>query len=154
MLVENEPGALSRVANLFSARGYNIESLTVAPTEDATLSRMTVITAGDDAVVEQITKQVNKLIEVFKVSDITDEKHLERELMLVKVKASGGERAEMERLARIFRGAIINVTPHSYIVQITGDRKKLDAYLRAVGKTNIIETARTGACGIARADGK
>lgn len=154
MLVENEPGALSRVANLFSARGYNIESLTVAPTEDATLSRMTVITAGDDAVVEQITKQVNKLIEVFKVSDITDEKHLERELMLVKVKASGATRAEMERLARIFRGAIVNVTPQSYIVQITGDRKKLDAYLRAVGATNIIETARTGACGISRIDAK
>ncbi|MGI9337059.1 MAG: acetolactate synthase small subunit [Gammaproteobacteria bacterium] len=154
MLVENEPGALSRVANLFSARGYNIESLTVAPTEDATLSRMTVITAGDDAVVEQITKQVNKLIEVFKVSDITDEKHLERELMLVKVRAAGAERAEMERLARIFRGAIVNVTPQAYIVQITGDRKKLDAYLRAVGANNIIETARTGACGIARADAK
>lgn len=154
MLVENEPGALSRVANLFSARGYNIESLTVAPTEDATLSRMTVVTAGDDAVVEQITKQVNKLIEVFKVSDITDEKHLERELMLVKVRAGGGQRAEMERLARIFRGAIVNVTAHSFIVQITGDKKKLDAYLRAAGAENIIETARTGACGISRTDAK
>ena len=110
MLIENEPGALSRVANLFSARGYNIESLTVAPTEDPTLSRMTVVTAGDDTVVEQITKQVNKLIEVFKVADITEERRLERELMLVKVRAEGAEvRAEMERLARIFRGAIVNV---------------------------------------------
>lgn len=153
MLIENEPGALSRVANLFSARGYNIESLTVAPTEDPTLSRMTVVTAGDDTVVEQITKQVNKLIEVFKVADITEERRLERELMLVKVRAEGAEvRAEMERLARIFRGAIVNVTPLSYIVQITGDKKKLDAYIRAVGIANIIETARTGACGIARAD--
>ena len=154
MLVENEPGTLSRVVNLFSARGYNIESLTVAPTEDATLSRMTVVTAGDDEVVEQITKQVNKLIEVFKVSDITEERSLERELMLVKLRAQGEARAEMERLTRIFRGAIVNVTPESYIVQVTGDKKKLDAFLRAAGANNILETARTGACGIARADNK
>ncbi len=155
MLMENEPGALSRVANLFSARGYNIESLTVAPTEDPTLSRMTVVTAGDDAVVEQIMKQVNKLIEVFKVSDITEARRLERELMLVKVRAEGGEaRAEMERLARIFRGAVVDVSPDSYIVQVAGDRKKLDAFLRAAGGANILETVRTGVCAIARANGK
>lgn len=150
ILVENEPGALSRVAGLFSARNYNIESLTVAPTEEPSLSRMTIVTAGDDNIIEQITKQVNKLIEVFKVSDITDKRHIERELMLVKVRAEGAAREEMKRLADIFRAAVINVSPNTYIIQVAGDGEKLDAFVRAVGEKNIIETARSGVCGIAR----
>lgn len=150
ILMENEPGALSRVAGLFSARGYNIESLTVAPTEDPTLSRTTIVTAGDDAVIEQITKQVNKLIEVFKVVDITLERHVERELMLVKVRAEGAAREEMVRLAGIFRAAIVNVAPSSFIVQVSGDGKKLDAFIRAAGEDNILEIARTGAAGMSR----
>ena len=150
VVVENEAGALSRIAGLFSARGYNIESLTVAPTEDPTLSRMTVVTAGSDAVIEQITKQVNKLIEVFKVVDITESGHLERELMMVKVRARDSLREEMRRLSEIFRGRIIDVTAETYVIEITGDRKKLDAFLEAIGRANIIETVRTGACGISR----
>lgn len=153
ILIENEPGALSRVAGLFSARNYNIESLTVAPTEESSLSRMTIVTAGDDNIIEQITKQVNKLIEVFKVTDITEKRHIERELMLVKVRAEGGGREEMKRLADIFRAAIINVTPDAYIIQVAGDGEKLDAFVRAVGTKNIIEIARSGVCGIARGGG-
>ena len=150
VVVENEAGALSRIAGLFSARGYNIESLTVAPTEDPTLSRMTVVTAGSDAVIEQITKQVNKLIEVFKVVDITESGHLERELMMVKVRARDSLREEMRRLSEIFRARIIDVTAETYVIEITGDREKLDAFLEAIGRANIIETVRTGACGISR----
>lgn len=153
ILMENEPGALSRAAGLFSARGYNIESLTVAPTEDATLSRMTIVTSGDDAVIEQITKQVNKLIEVFKVVDITNERHVERELMLVKMRAEGDSRAETARLADIFRAAIVDATPTSFIVQVAGDGDKLDAFIRAAGEGNILEIARTGVVGIARGEG-
>lgn len=152
LLIENEPGALSRVSGLFSARSYNIESLTVATTEDPTLSRMTVVTAGDDNVIEQITKQINKLIEVFKVVDITNKRHVERELMITKVRAEAEQRAEMKRLADIFRGAIVDVTATTYIIQIAGDGKKLDAFVRAVGAKNIIEIARTGVCGIVRGD--
>ena len=152
ILMENESGALSRVAGLFSARGYNIESLTVAPTEDPTLSRMTVVTAGSDAVIEQITKQVNKLVEVYKVVDITEGAHLERELMLVKVRATGAARDEMKRLADIFRARVAGVTPATYILEATGDRQKLDALLSAIGAANIIETVRTGACGVSRGD--
>lgn len=152
ILVENEPGALSRVAGLFSARNYNIESLTVAPTEEPSLSRMTVVTAGDDNIIEQITKQVNKLIEVFKVTDITDRRHIERELMLVKVRAEGARREEMKRLADIFRAAVVHVSPDTYIIQVAGDGEKLDAFVRAAGAKNILETARSGVCGIARED--
>ena len=152
ILMENEPGALSRAAGLFSARGYNIESLTVAPTEDKTLSRMTIVTSGDDAVIEQITKQVNKLIEVFKVVDITNESHVERELMLVKLRAEGDMREEAARLADIFRAAIVDVSPSAFIVQVSGDGKKLDAFLRAAGDS-ILEIARTGVVGIARGEG-
>ena len=151
MLVENEAGTLSRVAQLFSARGYNIESLTVAPTEDLSLSRMTVVTRGDDAIVEQITKQVNKLIEVYKVSDLTDEAHIERELMLVKVRVKTAmAREELKRLADIFRARILNVAADSYIIEVTGDRAKTEAFLEAAGRQSIIETVRTGACGVAR----
>ena len=134
MLVENEAGTLSRVAQLFSARGYNIESLTVAPTEDLSLSRMTVVTRGDDAIVEQITKQVNKLIEVYKVTDLTDEAHIERELMLVKVRVkTATAREELKRLADIFRARILNVAADSYIIEVTGDRAKTEAFLEAAG---------------------
>ena len=153
ILIENEPGALARASGLFSARGYNIESLTVAPTEDRTLSRMTIVTYGNNDTIEQITKQVNKLIEVFKVIDITDERHLEREIMLVKVRAEGDLREEMKRLSDIFRAAVIDVTPTSYVIQVAGDGNKLDAFLRAVGDANIIETARTGVVGLSRGEG-
>ena len=124
MLLENEAGALSRVAGLFSARGYNIESLTVAPTEDASLSRMTIVTTGSDDVIEQITKQLNKLIEVVKVVDLSEAPHIERELMLIKVRAIGKDREEMKRMADIFRGRIIDVTEKTYTIELTGDRRE------------------------------
>ena len=152
LLMENEAGALSRVAGLFSARGYNIESLTVAPTEDATLSRMTIVTRGSDEVVEQITKQLNKLVDIVKVQDLTDGSHIERELMLVKVRASGEYREEMKRLADIFRGRIIDVTEKSYTIELTGDQTKNEAFLQAIDRTAILETVRTGASGIGRGE--
>ncbi|MFN7753756.1 MAG: acetolactate synthase small subunit [Pseudomonadota bacterium] len=152
ILLENEPGALSRVSGLFSARGYNIESLTVAPTEDATLSRMTIVTSGSDDVIEQITKQLNKLIEVVKVVDLSDGAHIERELMLVKVRAAGKDREEMKRMAEIFRGRIIDVTDKSYTIELTGEGSKLDAFLLAVEPGLILETVRTGASGIGRGE--
>ena len=152
LLMENESGALSRVAGLFSARGYNIESLTVAPTEDPTLSRMTLVTIGSDEVVEQVTKQLNKLIEVVKVIDLNEGDHIERELMLVKVRAVGVERDEMMRLAEIFRGSIIDVTNKSYTIELTGTSSKLDAFLESIDRSAVLETVRTGACGIGRGE--
>ena len=152
ILLENEPGALSRVSGLDSARGYNIESLTVAPTEDATLSRMTIVTNGSEEIVEQITKQLNKLIEVVKVVDLSDGAHIERELMLVKVRAAGKDREEMKRMADIFRGRIIDVTDKSYTIELTGEGSKLDAFLQAVEPGLILETVRTGASGIGRGE--
>ena len=152
LLMENEAGALSRVAGLFSARGYNIESLTVAPTEDATLSRMTIVTSGSDEVIEQIIKQLNKLVDVVKVLDLNDGRYIERELMLVKVKATGIFRDEMKRICEIFRGRIIDVADGSYTMELTGSGVKLDAFLEALDKTAILETVRTGASGIGRGD--
>ena len=152
VLVENEPGALSRIVGLFSARGYNIETLTVAPTEDASLSRMTIVTVGSDDVVEQITKHLNRLIEVVKVVDLTEASYTERELMLVKVRAVGKEREEMKRMADIFRGRIIDVTDKSYTLELTGDSSKLDAFLQAIDRAAILETVRTGASGIGRGE--
>jgi len=152
LLMENEAGALSRVAGLFSARAYNIESLTVAPTEDATLSRMTIVTSGSDEVIEQIIKQLNKLIDVVKVLDLNDGRHIERELMLVKVKATGVFRDEMKRICDIFRGRIIDVADGSYTIELTGSGNKLDAFLEALDKSAILETVRTGASGIGRGD--
>ncbi len=152
LLMENEAGALSRVAGLFSARGYNIESLTVAATEDPTLSRMTIVTRGSDEVIEQINKQLNKLIEVVKLQDLTDGSHIERELMLVKVRAVGEGREEMKRMADIFRGNIIDVTEKSYTIELTGDGKKLTAFLEAIDPAAILETVRTGTSGIARGE--
>lgn len=150
--MENEAGALSRVSGLFSARAYNIESLTVAPTEDTSLSRMTIVSVGSDDVIEQITKQLNKLIEVVKVVDLSEAPHLERELMLVKVRATGKDREEMKRIADIFRGRIIDVTESTYVIELTGNNAKLDAFLEAIGKALILETVRTGVCGIGRGD--
>jgi len=150
--MENEAGALSRVAGLFSARGYNIESLTVAPTEDATLSRMTIVTRGSDDVIEQITKQLNKLIDVVKVVDLSEAGHIERELMLVKVRAEGESREEMKRMSDIFRGRIVDVTDKTYTLELTGAGYKLDAFLEALDKDAILETVRTGASGIGRGD--
>jgi acetolactate synthase-1/3 small subunit len=152
ILLENEAGALSRVAGLFSARGYNIESLTVAPTEDPSLSRMTIVTIGSDDVIEQITKQLNKLIEVVKVVDLSEAPHIERELMLIKVRATGKDREEMKRMADIFRGRIVDVTEATYTIELTGAGEKLDAFIQALDKTAILETVRTGASGIARGE--
>lgn len=152
ILMENEPGALSRVVGLFSQRGYNIESLTVAPTNDETLSRLTLTTTGGDRVIEQITKQLNKLVEVVKLVDLTEGTHIERELMLIKLKATGAQRAEIKRTADIFRGQIVDVTSAVYTVQLTGTSDKLDAFIESVGDASILEVARTGVSGIARGD--
>jgi acetolactate synthase I/III small subunit len=152
LMMENEAGALSRIAGLFSARGYNIESLTVAPTEDATLSRMTIVTRGSNEVIEQITKQLNKLVDIVKVQDLTDGSHIERELMLVKVRATGDLREEMKRMADIFRGNIIDVTDKTYTIELTGTGSKLDAFLEALDPAAILEAVRTGASGIGRGE--
>ena len=152
ILLENEPGALSRVVGLFSARGYNIETLTVAPTEDATLSRMTIVTTGSDEVIEQITKHLNRLVDVVKVVDLTEGAHIERELMLVKVRAVGKEREEMKRMADIFRGRIIDVTDKSYTIELTGVQEKVQAFLEALDRSAILETVRTGVSGIGRGE--
>jgi acetolactate synthase I/III small subunit len=150
ILVENEAGALSRIAGLFSARGYNIETLTVAPTEDASMSRMTIVTTGSEDVIEQITKQLNKLIEVVKVIDLSEAEHIERELMLIKVRAGKTEREDMKRMADIFRGRIIDVSDNTYTIELTGDTQKLDAFIKSLDQGAIIETVRTGASGIGR----
>jgi acetolactate synthase-1/3 small subunit len=150
--MENEAGALSRVAGLFSARGYNIESLTVAPTEDPSLSRMTLVTRGTDEIIEQITKQLHKLVDVVKLMDMTGGPHIEREMLLVKLHAEGERRNELKRVADIFRGRIIDVTDHTYTVELTGDGAKLDAFLQALEPGVIIEVVRSGVSGIARGD--
>ena len=152
ILMENESGALSRVANLFSARGYNIESLTVAPTEDPTLSRMTLVTSGSENVIEQITKQLNKLIDVVKLLDLTDGPYIERELMLIKIKAVGEHRDEVLRLVEIFRGRVIDVTETLYTIELTGSGDKLDAFINSVQSAGIVEVVRSGVSGIARGE--
>jgi acetolactate synthase-1/3 small subunit len=152
ILIENEPGALSRVVGLFSARGYNIETLTVAPTEDRSLSRMTIVTSGSGDVIEQITKHLNRLIDVVKVVDLIETPYIERELMLIKVRAVGKEREEMKRMADIFRGRVIDVTDKSYTIELTGDGTKLDAFIDALDPAAILETVRTGSSGIARGE--
>jgi acetolactate synthase-1/3 small subunit len=150
ILVENEAGALSRISGLFSARGYNIESLTVAPTEDASMSRMTVVTSGSDDVIEQITKQLNKLVKVVKVVDLSEAEHIERELMLIKVRAGAKEREDMKRMADIFRGRVVDVSDNTYTIELTGHGAKLDAFIQAIDQSAILETVRTGASGIGR----
>lgn len=152
VLMENEPGALSRVVGLFSARGYNIETLTVAPTEDATLSRLTVVTVGSDEVIEQITKHLNRLVDVVKVVDLTEGAHIERELMLIKVRAVGKEREEMKRMSDIFRGSIIDVTDKTYTIELTGTQDKVQAFIDALDRSAILETVRTGVSGIGRGE--
>lgn len=150
--MENEPGALSRVVGLFSQRGYNIETLTVAPTEDPTLSRLTLTTYGDDRTIERITKHLNKLIEVVKLVDLSEGEHVEREIMLIKVKASGAQRAEVKRTVDIFRGQIVDVTSTVYVVQLTGTSDKLDAFIEAIGEAQVLEVVRSGVSGIARGE--
>lgn len=153
VLMENEAGALARVVGLFAQRGYNIDSLTVAPTEDASLSRMTLVTRGNDKVIEQITKQLNKLIEVVKLVDLTEGTHIERELMLVKVRATGAQREELKRTCDIFRGQVVDVMTNAYTIQLLGTSEKLDAFLASiVGSTTILEVARSGVSGIARGE--
>jgi acetolactate synthase-1/3 small subunit len=150
--MENEPGALSRVVGLFSQRNYNIDSLTVAPTEDQSLSRLTLTTSGDDRRIEQITKHLNKLVDVVKLVDLTEGTHIERELMLIKVKASGTQRAEVKRTTDIFRGQVVDLTHNVYSIQLTGTSDKLDAYLAALGEGVVLEVARTGVSGISRGE--
>jgi acetolactate synthase I/III small subunit len=152
ILMENESGALSRVAGLFSARGYNIESLTVAPTEDPSLSRMTLVTRGSDDVIEQITKQLNKLIDVVKLIDLAESAHIERELMLIKIKTTEKTRVEVRSVADLFRGRIIDITPDTYVIEVTGPSEKLDAFIAAVEAGSIIEVVRSGATGISRGE--
>ena len=152
ILLENEAGALSRVVGLFSQRGYNIDTLTVAPTDNPSLSRLTLTTVGDDRTIERITKQLNKLIEVVKLVDLTEGSHLERELMLVKLKASGAQRAEVKRTSDIFRGQIVDVTNTTYTIQLIGTTDKLDAFVEALSELTILEVARTGVTGIARGE--
>ncbi|MGK0296838.1 MAG: acetolactate synthase-1/3 small subunit [Gammaproteobacteria bacterium] len=152
LLLENETGALSRVAGLFSARAYNIESLTVAPTEDPTVSRMTLVTSGSDEVIEQITKHLNKLVDVIKVMDLNESRHIERELMLIKLLAKGEHREEIKRLVDIFRGRIIDVTENTYTIEMTGAGDKLDAFIGALDDNDILEVVRSGVSGIARGD--
>jgi acetolactate synthase-1/3 small subunit len=153
ILIENEAGALSRVVGLFSARAYNIESLTVAPTEDASLSRITIVAVGTDRIIEQIIKQLNKLIDVVKLLDLSDGPHIEREMVLVKVKASTmAQREDIKRLADIFRGHVIDVTTASYTIELTGSGRKVDSFIEALAEHKILETVRSGVSGIARGD--
>ena len=152
VLVENEAGALSRLVGLFSQRNYNIETLNVAPTEDPTLSRLTLTTYGDEHKIEQITKQLNKLVEVVKVGDLSEGAHIERELMLIKVKALGSARAEIKRTADIFRGQIVDVTPTTYTIQIAGTTEKIDGFIDALAENTILEVVRSGVSGIARGE--
>lgn len=152
VLVENEPGALSRIVGLFAQRNYNIISLNVAPTEDATLSRITITTFGSDRVIEQITKHLNRLIDVVKVMDLADDAHIERELLLLKVRAVGAQREEIKRVTDIFRGQIIDVTPSIFTIQLAGTSSKLDAFLEAIDPLLVMEVVRSGVSGIARGE--
>ena len=152
ILMENESGALSRVAGLFSARGYNIESLTVAPTEDPSLSRMTLVTRGNDQIIEQITKQLNKLIDVVKLIDLAESAHIERELMLIKIRTTEANRAEIRSMTDIFRGRILDITSGTYVIEMTGPSDKLDAFIVAAGSDNVVEVVRSGATGISRGE--
>lgn len=153
VLLENESGALSRVVGLFSQRAFNIESLTVAPTDDPTLSRMTIEAYGDEQVLEQIEKQLHKLVDVFKVISLSDCEHVEREVMLVKVRAQGSSRDELKRLAEIFRGQIVDVTTRSYTIQLVGTKDKLDAFVKALKEeSSLIEIVRSGLISLSRGE--
>lgn len=149
ILLENEAGALSRVAGLFSARAYNIESLAVAPTEDPSVSRMTVVTTGSPQIIEQITKQLNKLVDVIRLIDLNDGPHIEREFMLIKVRAAGSEqRAEIKRVTDIFGGAVVDVTESSFTIELSGSSQRLDDFIEAIGVRHVMETARSGVLGL------
>ncbi len=150
LLMENEAGALSRVSGLFSARAFNIESLTVAPTEDPTISRMTLVTSGSDAIIEQITKQLNKLVDVVKVIDLNEYRHIERELMLIKLAAKKEDRDEIKLMVDIFRGRIIDVSENTYTIEMTGTGEKLDAFIATLDEDMILEVVRSGISGISR----
>lgn len=152
VLLENEAGALSRVVGLFAQRNYNIETLTVAPTEDPTLSRLTLTTEGDDGKIEQITKHLNKLIEVVRVFDLTEGDHLEREIMMIKVRADGATRAEVKRTTDIFRGQIVDVNQNTYTIQLVGPSVKLVAFIDALDGNQVVEVVRSGVSGIGRGD--
>lgn len=152
ILLENEAGALSRVAGLFSARAYNIESLTVAPTDDPSLSRMTLVTTGTDDIVEQVCKQLNKLIDVVKLVNLTKDKHVERELILIKVKAENETRDEVKRIVDIFNGHVIDMTDNTYTLEVTGDSEKIDAVLKALEHITMLEVVRSGQLGMGRGD--
>ncbi|WP_131668144.1 acetolactate synthase small subunit [Psychrobacter pygoscelis] len=152
VLIENEPGSLSRLVGLFSQRGYNIETLNVAPTEDPTLSRLTLTTVTSPEKIEQVTKQLHKLIEVVKVINLTDNIHVEREMMLIKVRATGSVREEIKRSADIFRAQIVDVTANLYTIQIVGDTEKLDGFIEIIGRDRVLEVVRSGVIGIARGE--
>ena len=154
ILIENEAGSLSRITGLFSQRAFNIESLTVAQTDDPSLSRITIATKGDNKVLEQIVKQVNKLIDVIKIIDLTERKHIEREIVLVKVLAMNDKsRSEVKRITDIFRGAIIDIGRQVYTMQLTGDMDKINAFIATLShETEIIEVVRSGCVGIARGE--
>jgi len=152
VLLENEAGALSRVVGLFAQRNYNIETLTVAPTEDPTLSRLTLTTEGDDGKIEQITKHLNKLIEVVRVFDLTEGDHLEREIMMIKVRADGAAQAEVKRTTDIFRGQVVDVNQNTYTIQLIGPSEKLIAFIDALSGNEVVEVVRSGVSGIGRGD--
>ena len=152
ILMENEPGALSRVIGLFAQRGYNIDSLNVAATDDNTLSRLTLTTYGDDKRIEQITKHLNRLLDVVKLVDLTEGAHVERDLMLIKVRADGEQREEIKRTTDIFRGQIVDVGPRVYTIQLAGTSDKLDSFVAAIADTDILEVVRSGVAGISRGE--
>ncbi len=148
VMLENEAGALSRVSGLFSARGFNIESLTVAPTNDPTLSRMTIVSIGDDGIIEQIVKQLNKLVDVAKVTDLTATEHIERELLLVKVYVNKDTQADIDEKIDDFACKIVDVSEDSYIIELAGQGKKIDDFLDALDAFRILEVSRTGVTGV------
>ncbi len=150
VLVENRFGVLGRITGLFSARGFNIESLSVAETEDPTVSRITLVTKGNVRILEQVHKQLNKLIDTIKVTDLNEEPHVDRELVLIKVHAEGEMRAEVQRIADIFRGRVVDVTPKTYILEVTGDEGKMRAVIELLKPFGIREMVRTGKIAIAR----
>ena len=153
VLLENESGALSRVVGLFSQRAFNIESLTVAPTDDPTLCRMTIEAVGDAQALEQIEKQLHKLVDVFKVVNLSEQEHIEREIVLAKVRAVGSSRDEIKRLADIFRGQIVDVTPKSYTIQLSGTNDKVDAFISALKEeTTLLEIVRSGLISVSRGE--
>jgi len=150
VLVENKSGVLARVAGLFSARGYNIESLSVAPTPDSSVSMITVVTSGDEDIIEQIMKQLNKVIEVLRVVDLTEEDHIDRETALIKIQAKQAQRDEAIRIAQIFRANIVDATPETYTLEVSGDAEKIQAVIKLLTPIGIKEMVRTGRIAIAR----